>query len=97
MGHIEYFNQYTNQHYIYRDGANPGFHEAIGDALALAVTTPAHLECALGLDLGLGTECGAESRNSPRAVTETDINFLYLIALQKVRLSYICPGPQVQK
>ena len=86
MGHIEYFMQYTNQHYIFRDGANPGFHEAIGDALALAVTTPYHLECALGLDLGLETDCGQESGgdNGPRAVTETDLNFLYLMALQKV-------------
>ena len=28
---------------FFRRGANPGFHEAIGDVLALSVATPAHL------------------------------------------------------
>ena len=32
----------------YRDGANPAFHEAVGDILALSVRTPAHLN-AVGL------------------------------------------------
>ncbi|CAG7830987.1 unnamed protein product, partial [Allacma fusca] len=57
MGHIEYFMQYAKQHFIFRDGANPGFHEAIGDALALAVTTPYHLQCVLELDLGIRDIC----------------------------------------
>ena len=30
MGHIQYYMQYANQPQIYRDGANNGFHEAIG-------------------------------------------------------------------
>jgi peptidyl-dipeptidase A len=43
MGHIEYFLQYKNQPVVFREGANPGFHEAIGDLLALSVSTPEHL------------------------------------------------------
>ena len=43
MGHIQYYLQYKDQPYIYRGGANPGFHEAIGDTLALSVATPKHL------------------------------------------------------
>ena len=43
MGHIEYFMQYANQPVVFREGANPGFHEAIGDLLALSVSTPKHL------------------------------------------------------
>jgi len=43
MGHIEYFQQYAHQPIIFRSGANPGFHEAIGDTIALAVNTPSHL------------------------------------------------------
>jgi peptidyl-dipeptidase A len=43
MGHIEYFLQYKNQPVVFREGANPGFHEAIGDLLALSVSTPGHL------------------------------------------------------
>ncbi len=53
MGHIQYFMQYETQNLQYRDGANPGFHEAIGDTMALAVQTPQHL-----FDLGLLDEVG---------------------------------------
>lgn len=48
MGHVEYYLQYKDQPVSYRDGANPGFHEAVGDVLALSVSTPAHL-----YDIGL--------------------------------------------
>lgn len=43
MGHIQYFMQYKDLPVTFREGANPGFHEAIGDVLALSVSTPAHL------------------------------------------------------
>ncbi|KAJ6225294.1 hypothetical protein RDWZM_003839 [Blomia tropicalis] len=43
MGHIQYYLQYKNQPVTFREGANPGFHEAIGDLLALSVSTPKHL------------------------------------------------------
>lgn len=44
LGHIQYFLQYQHQPNIYRTGANPGFHEAIGDVLSLSVATPKHLQ-----------------------------------------------------
>lgn len=43
MGHIQYFIQYAHQPHVFRDGANPGFHEAVGDLLALSVSNPVHL------------------------------------------------------
>ncbi|KAG1680451.1 Angiotensin-converting enzyme [Nymphon striatum] len=43
MGHTQYYIQYANQPLIFREGANSGFHEAIGDTLALSVMTPEHL------------------------------------------------------
>ncbi|CAG2118375.1 unnamed protein product, partial [Medioppia subpectinata] len=43
MGHIEYYLQYRDQPVVFREGANPGFHEAVGDLLALSVSTPGHL------------------------------------------------------
>lgn len=43
MGHVQYFLQYKDQPISFRDGANPGFHEAIGDVMALSVSTPKHL------------------------------------------------------
>lgn len=44
MGHVQYFLQYKDQPVSFRDGANPGFHEAIGDVMALSVATPKHLQ-----------------------------------------------------
>lgn len=43
MGHIQYFMQYKDLPVTFQEGANPGFHEAIGDVLALSVSTPKHL------------------------------------------------------
>ncbi|XP_053672164.1 angiotensin-converting enzyme-like [Anopheles nili] len=44
LGHIQYYLQYENLPSMYRGGANPGFHEAVGDVLSLSVSTPKHLE-----------------------------------------------------
>jgi len=71
MGHIQYYQQYAHQPISFRSGANPGFHEAIGDTLALSVSTPKHLK-AVGL---LGDV--AESK-------EADLNYLMSILLDKV-------------
>ncbi|MDP9052984.1 MAG: M2 family metallopeptidase [Acidobacteriota bacterium] len=38
LGHIYYFLAYRNQPVLFRGGANDGFHEAIGDAIALSIT-----------------------------------------------------------
>ena len=51
MGHIQYFMQYENLPYGFRDGANNGFHEAIGELMAMASSTPKHL-----YDIGLMAE-----------------------------------------
>ena len=37
MGHIQYYLAYKNQSYLFRDGANPGFHEGVADILSIAV------------------------------------------------------------
>ncbi|XP_077019651.1 angiotensin-converting enzyme isoform X6 [Tamandua tetradactyla] len=71
MGHIQYFMQYKNLPVNLREGANPGFHEAIGDVLALSVSTPQHLHT---INL-LSNEGGSY---------ENDINFLMKIALDKI-------------
>jgi peptidyl-dipeptidase A len=42
-GHNMYQRAYNKQPYLFRNGANDGFHEAIGDSVALAIT-PAYLK-----------------------------------------------------
>lgn len=44
MGHIQYDLLYWDQPNEYRTGANPGFHEAVGDLMSLSVDTPQHLK-----------------------------------------------------
>jgi len=56
LGHNFYQRAYMAQPYLYQNGANDGFHEAIGDAIALS-TTPAYLR-QIGL---LDREPGAAS------------------------------------
>ena len=43
LGHDYYFHAYYKLPYLYQNGANDGFHEAIGDALTLAMT-PGYLK-----------------------------------------------------
>ena len=43
MGHIYYFLLFWDKPYMFRDSANPGFHEAVGDTMSLSVSTPQHL------------------------------------------------------
>ena len=38
LGHNFYQRAYRQQPYLFRDGANDGFHEAIGDTIALSIT-----------------------------------------------------------
>ncbi|UYV61433.1 hypothetical protein LAZ67_1004812 [Cordylochernes scorpioides] len=71
MGHIQYYQQYADQPNAFREGANPGFHEAIGDVLALSVVTPKHLHKIGFLD---------KVEND----TEAEINFLMSMALEKI-------------
>ncbi len=47
LGHNFYQRAYNQQPYLFRNGANDGFHEAIGDAIALSIT-PTYLKT-LGL------------------------------------------------
>ncbi|UGQ45379.1 M2 family metallopeptidase [Massilia endophytica] len=43
LGHVYYFLGYQNQPVLFRNGANDGFHEAIGDTVALSIT-PSYLK-----------------------------------------------------
>ncbi|KAK9502105.1 hypothetical protein O3M35_012698 [Rhynocoris fuscipes] len=71
MGHVQYFIQYKDQPHVYKEGANSGFHEAIGDVIALSVQSSKHLK-----EIGL-LEDGKEDK-------EQVINFLMYTALDKV-------------
>lgn len=71
LGHIQYFLQYQHLPFVFRTGANPGFHEAVGDVLSLSVSTPKHLE-----KIGLLKDFVLDE--------EARINQLFLTALDKI-------------
>ncbi|KAK5650646.1 hypothetical protein RI129_001675 [Pyrocoelia pectoralis] len=72
MGHIQYYILYKDQPYVFRGGANPGFHEAVGDTIALSVSTPKHLRKIRLLD------------ESYEQSEESDLNALMNMALERV-------------
>jgi len=69
LGHNFYQRAYNKQPFLFRDGANDGFHEAIGDTIALSVT-PEYLQKA-----GLLTNVPDRSK---------DLGLLLYKALEKV-------------
>ncbi|KAH9506446.1 hypothetical protein DERF_011179 [Dermatophagoides farinae] len=74
MGHIQYFMNYEERPTVYREGANPGFHEAIGDLMALSVITPEHLT-----KVGLLDKSRIEKN-----LEDLNLNYLLRVALDKI-------------
>lgn len=71
IGHVQYFMQYAHQPFVYRDGANDGFHEAIGELMGMTMASVSHLR-----HLGLLSETDTPHENS--------INYLMRTALKTV-------------
>ncbi|KAJ8307470.1 hypothetical protein KUTeg_015554, partial [Tegillarca granosa] len=71
MGHIVYFLAYKDQPFPFRAGANPGFHEAMGDLVHLSLNTPEHLKT-----IGIIVELPQDNKG--------DINYLMRMALEKI-------------
>ncbi len=70
LGHDYYYHSYFKLPMLYQQGANDGFHEGIGDTLALSVT-PAYLK-----SLGLLDDVPNDEKG--------EINVLFKMALDKV-------------
>ena len=71
LGHNFYQRAYNQQPYLYLNGANDGFHEAIGDFAALSAVTPTYLN-----QIGLLDKVPASNGE--------DIPFLLRLALDKI-------------
>uniref|UniRef100_A0A8C2WBB9 Angiotensin-converting enzyme n=1 Tax=Cyclopterus lumpus TaxID=8103 RepID=A0A8C2WBB9_CYCLU len=69
MGHNQYQMAYRNLSYLLRDGANEGFHEAVGEIMSLSAATPSHLKSLNLLPVDFLDD------------NETEINFLLKQAL----------------
>ena len=73
MGHIQYYLQYKHLPFLFRTGANPGFHEAVADILALAVNTATSYQ-----------RLGLLSKEVDITDQETNINILFAKALSRI-------------
>lgn len=71
LGHIQYYIQYKDQPFVLQQGANPAFHEAIGDTMALSAANPRHLQKIGLLDKFDDTD-------------ENNLNALYAEALERI-------------
>ncbi|WP_299947301.1 M2 family metallopeptidase [uncultured Microbulbifer sp.] len=69
LGHNFYQRIYKDQPFLYKEGANDGFHEAVGDTIALSIT-PKYLK-----EIGLMDEVPDESK---------DLGYLMQQALDKI-------------
>jgi peptidyl-dipeptidase A len=78
LGHIHYFLAYANQSFLFRQGANDGFHEAIGDTIRLSVT-PKALR-----DAGLLPSSNTTDSNTDSLSYEALINSQLSVALEKI-------------
>ncbi|MBL0967488.1 MAG: M2 family metallopeptidase [Brevundimonas sp.] len=70
LGHNVYQRAYKDQPFLFKNGANDGFHEAIGDFVGLSALTPTYLN-----QIGLLQTVPGE---------EEDIPFLLKMALDKI-------------
>lgn len=70
LGHNYYQRAYRNQPFLFKNGANDGFHEAIGDFVGLSALTPTYLN-----QIGLLETVPGEAE---------DIPFLLKMALDKI-------------
>ena len=70
LGHNVYQRAYKDQPFLFKNGANDGFHEAIGDFVGLSALTPTYLQ-----QIGL-------LEKAPGA--DEDIPFLLKMALDKI-------------
>jgi len=71
LGHNFYQRAYSHLPFLFRNGANAGFHEAIGDTIALSIT-PEYLG-----KIGL-------LANMPPGNEEAEISYLLRMALEKI-------------
>jgi peptidyl-dipeptidase A len=70
LGHNYYFHYYVHQPILFKAGANDGFHEAIGDTIALSVT-PKYLEQIKLIDKAPEND-------------KAEVNYLMKMALDKI-------------
>ncbi|ELT90797.1 hypothetical protein CAPTEDRAFT_185362 [Capitella teleta] len=92
LGHIYYFKAYAELPHRLRQGANPGFHEAIGDCISLSTETSHYLHHVHLVDKPTNDEGQTFPQNTLKTgdvhlfPSEADVNFLLRQALYKLAI-----------
>jgi peptidyl-dipeptidase A len=74
QGHLYYFHYINNHSYLFRDSANAGFHEAVGDTMRLSITPGFLREVNLLADTAVGSN----------ETKQQLLNFQMQVALDKI-------------
>lgn len=83
MAHVQYFMHYAAQPFVYRSGPNPGFSDAIANAIGLSVGGPTHLQH-IGLMQSNAHHQQQQSLNDGSSAASID--YLLLLAADKLPL-----------
>ncbi|XP_042881850.1 angiotensin-converting enzyme-like [Penaeus japonicus] len=87
LGHIYYFQSYSHQPTIFRDGANSAFHETIGDTVQLSAMAPACQDRSKVNSYQESPQMEANRRDkSSENLSSSELRHLLTLALQKLPL-----------
>ena len=86
MGHNQYQMAYRNLSYLLRDGANEGFHEAVGEIMSLSAATPNHLKSLGLLPNDFAYDEGIVDVYNPSSFQTKEIVILQFSALASLQL-----------
>ncbi|XP_037034522.1 angiotensin-converting enzyme-like isoform X2 [Bradysia coprophila] len=86
MTHIQYYMQYSGQPFVYRDGPNPAFHDAMAHTIGLSVGGPVHLQ-----------RLGLLSSPIPTSTGNSLLNIEYLLDLALDKLPFMAFSVALEK
>lgn len=84
MGHNQYQMAYRHLPYLLRDGANEGFHEAVGEIMSLSAATPSHLQ-----SLGLLPSDFVEDTGRKTLAEQETLSFVHMCTNKESILSFV--------
>lgn len=89
MGHNQYQMAYRNLSYLLRDGANEGFHEAVGEIMSLSAATPKHLQSLDLLPADFNYDNGTINVDNTDTISGLSYGFVHITKLVSQHLRQV--------
>lgn len=97
MGHNQYQMAYRNLSYLLRDGANEGFHEAVGEIMSLSAATPKHLQSLDLLPADFNYDNGTINVDNTDTISGLSYGFVHITKLVSTCLTASAAGRMQKK